>query len=272
MEEEIDLAEYFAVLIKRKKLIVWITLLTMLFAGIMNYFVIKPVYKGEATLLLPKVGNSPILSAKEVESLMESEDFENAIAKKIDLPFESLSQGFSFSKSNSPNFVKLTFQNHSKEKIMEFFNALLNLSNERTKEFYDTRVNALKTKLALLKNQLSDTEAQFSLLEKTLNETPKNSSSKAESMLEYSFLLNTYNSVLHTKMSLESQISSINIQLAESNGFKCIGEPFVENRPVKPKKLFNIAVSGVVAFFFAILLAFLLEYQEGMHKNSKEAV
>ena len=40
-------------------------------------------------------------------------------------------------------------------------------------------------------------------------------------------------------------------------------EPIVPTRAVKPKKLLNILVSGVAAFFFSILLAFFLEYLYG---------
>ena len=40
-------------------------------------------------------------------------------------------------------------------------------------------------------------------------------------------------------------------------------EPIVPTRTVKPKKLLNILVSGVAAFFFSILLAFFLEYWYG---------
>ncbi len=47
-------------------------------------------------------------------------------------------------------------------------------------------------------------------------------------------------------------------------------EPVVPTHPVKPKKLFNIAVAGTAGFFFAILLAFFLEYMQGSGDNKEK--
>ncbi len=47
-------------------------------------------------------------------------------------------------------------------------------------------------------------------------------------------------------------------------------EPVVPTHPIKPKKLFNIAVAGTAGFFFAILLAFFLEYMQGSGDNKEK--
>ena len=48
-------------------------------------------------------------------------------------------------------------------------------------------------------------------------------------------------------------------------------EPIMPGKPIKPNKKLNIAIAGVAALFFSILLAFFLEYMEGTHVNKKEA-
>ena len=40
-------------------------------------------------------------------------------------------------------------------------------------------------------------------------------------------------------------------------------EPLLPEKPIRPRKLFNIAIAGVAALFFSILLAFFLEYLYG---------
>ncbi len=263
MDEEIDLSEYIEILIKRKALIIWITIIAILLAGIANYFIIKPVYEGKANLLLPKVGTGLVLSAKETQALIQSDDFKNSIGEKINLPFESVSGGLSVSSKDSPNFIKVNFENQSKNKIKEFFEELPQTLNEETEDLYNKKIYALKSKLSLLEKQAGDTKKQELSIEESLKQIDKGSGGKSEHFLEYSFMLNTYNSIMRTKMSLENQITNINTQISESHQFKYIGSPFTPDNPVKPKKLFNIAISGVAAFFFAILLAFFLEYIEG---------
>jgi len=48
-------------------------------------------------------------------------------------------------------------------------------------------------------------------------------------------------------------------------------EPVMPEKPVKPNKKLNIAIAGVAALFFSILLAFFLEYMENTQNNKKEA-
>ncbi len=270
MDEEVDLRDYINVLIKWKWLIIWITILSMFISGIASYFIIKPTYRGEANLLLPKVGDSLVLSAKETEALIQSNDFKNFIGQKINLPFESVSSGLTVSSKDSPNFVKINFENNSKDKIEDFFKELPQTLNEDTEDLYNKKIYVLKSKLSLLEKQAEEAKKQELSIEETLKQIGKSSGNKSEHFLEYSFMLNTYNSIVRTKMSLENEITSINTQISGSHKFKYIGSPFILNNPVKPKKLFNIAVSGVAAFFFAVLLAFFLEYWRGKGDDKKK--
>ena len=71
-------------------------------------------------------------------------------------------------------------------------------------------------------------------------------------------------------MSTERQISNLKSQLKMSHNFIYLNSPVIPDTPIKPKKLFNIVVSGVAAFFFAILLAFFLEYWYGTKKEKEK--
>uniref|UniRef100_A0A7C4U3E7 Polysaccharide chain length determinant N-terminal domain-containing protein n=1 Tax=Caldisericum exile TaxID=693075 RepID=A0A7C4U3E7_9BACT len=48
-------------------------------------------------------------------------------------------------------------------------------------------------------------------------------------------------------------------------------DPVMPEKPVKPNKKLNIAIAGVAALFFSILLAFFLEYMQGTQDSKKEA-
>ncbi len=259
MDEEIDLRDYINVLIKWKWLIIWITILSMLISGIASYFIIKPTYRGEANLLLPKVGDKLFFSPKEADILLTGGNVKNAIANKINIPYNAIAEGLTITTDESSGLVSITFENSDKEKIEEFFDAFVPVLNEKIASSYNEKLKLLKSKLLSLKEQLKRIENLEESLKKMLVNVEEEGKSNVN-LLEYSLNLNTYNSLLKERNAIENEISDLELQINESHNFLYLGEPFVSNTPVKPKKLFNIAVSGVAAFFFAVLLAFFLEY------------
>ncbi len=269
MDEEIDLRDYINVLIKWKWLIIWITILSMLISGIASYFIIKPTYRGEANLLLPKVGDKLFLSPKEANILLTVGNVKNAIANKINIPYNAIAEGLTITTDESSGLVSITFENSDKEKIEEFFDAFVPMLNEKISSSYNEKLELLKSKLLSLKEQLKRIENLEEPLKKMLANVEEGSKSNVN-ILEYSLSLNTYNSLLEEKDTIENEISDLELQINESHNFLYLGEPFVSNTPVKPKKLFNIAVSGVAAFFFAVLLAFFLEYWRGNGDDKKK--
>ena len=66
-EQEVDLRDYINVLLKRKKLIIGITLAAIIIAGILSYFVLPKVYEATATFLVanPNIGTSTPASSFE---------------------------------------------------------------------------------------------------------------------------------------------------------------------------------------------------------------
>jgi len=59
--EEIDLREYIKVLLKRKWIVISVTLASVVGAGVVSFFILKPVYQAKAVLLVPKF-TTPVVS------------------------------------------------------------------------------------------------------------------------------------------------------------------------------------------------------------------
>jgi len=66
-EQEIELRDYINVLVRRKKLIIGITLVAVLVSGILSYFVLPKVYEATTTFLVanPNIGTSAPASSFE---------------------------------------------------------------------------------------------------------------------------------------------------------------------------------------------------------------
>jgi len=60
MEEELDLKELFYIIRKRRKIIVMITIVSILLSGIYSYFIAKPVYKTSTSLIVNKMQNTSL--------------------------------------------------------------------------------------------------------------------------------------------------------------------------------------------------------------------
>ena len=272
MEEEVELRDYINVLLKWKKLIIGITIFAMLVAGVMSYFVIKPVYQGSTNVVLPAVGGEQILSAEAAKTLIESDSFLKTLSEKMSISYDEVSGGITVSIIQTTDLLEITFENTDREKMVKFFDAFIPLLNEQNKELYDNKIDAIQSELLILEGQLDLLREQEEVIFNRIEQIKKDSRVQAEYALEYSMLLGTYNSIAGRKMSTEQQITNLKSQLKMSHNFIYLNSPIVPDTPIKPKKLFNIAVSGVAAFFFAILLAFFLEYWYGEKRKKEEVV
>jgi capsular polysaccharide biosynthesis protein len=259
-EQEVDLRDYINVLVRRKKLIIGITLVAILISGILSYFVLPPIYKGSAIILPPQIGGNFLtgFTPSEIQSIIKDSSFLAKMQNKIGISYSDLVKDISVSVPQGTNFVKVEFESTNKGNIQVFFNTLIDLLNETSSSSYEKNFSFLKIKVTDYENQV-----------KILNEEEKRISNEIESLnksgdknYEIGLLVleNIYNSIVNNKVSAESELNNLKYQINNSHPFVYLSSPSVPDVPVKPNKALNLAVSGVAALFFSILLAFFLEY------------
>ncbi len=257
MEEEIDLREYINVMLKWKWLIIWITILAMVFAGILSCFVIRPVYSSSAILVPAVVNGQLIVKPQELNTYIT-----NKVLSK-DLGNSSL-VSISADIIGSTNYVKITISSFDKNEIPMYFDTLLSLVDKQYENTYDINLNVLKSKLSAIKDDMVLLNGQEKEISKKISKGDLDDSA-------YVIALNTMYSILSKKEELNQNLLDLNKSISLSHSFYYLDKPVVPTRPIKPKKMFNIAVAGVAAFFFAVLLAFFLEYWQSGDDKSKLA-
>jgi capsular polysaccharide biosynthesis protein len=277
-EQEVDLRDYINVLVRRKKLIIGITLVAVLVSGILSYFVLPSVYKGSAIILPPQIGGNfltgftpseiQLIKPVEVQSIIKDSSFLAKMQNKTGISYSDLAKDVSVSVPQGTNFVKAEFESTNKGNIQAFFNTLIDLLNETSSSSYEKNFSFLKTKVTDYENQVKILDEEE---KRILNEIESpNKSGDKNYEIGLLVLENIYNSIVNNKVSAESELKNLKYQIDNSHPFVYLSSPSIPDVPVKPNKALNLAVSGVAALFFSILLAFFMEYWYG-GKEKKEA-
>jgi len=269
-DEEVELKDYINVLVKRKRLIIVITLIAVLISGLLSYFVLPKVYEGSAIIQPAQVGSNLPLSPSEIQTQIKSAPFIQKLSDDLNVPFNEINNNINVSIPQNSNFVVVSFEYKDKELIRKFFDKLLYELNSINADKYNKQINLLKSKILTFSSQIEILNSEMTQISKQILQMQK-SSSKAEYFLESSLLTNLYEPMLSKKMDLENTVTDLSSQLSISHEFEYLQQPYVSNTPIKPKKLLNVAIAGVAGLFFSILLAFFLEYMEGTQGNKEVA-
>ena len=128
MEETIDLREYFFILKKKIWLIIASALICGLISGLISYFVLKPVYQANTSLIVNKEVENQVtqmtttddlnyvqkLAVTYGEIIKSRTVITSTIEKlKLDMTYEELSEAISVTNVDSTQIIKISVQHNS---------------------------------------------------------------------------------------------------------------------------------------------------------------
>jgi capsular polysaccharide biosynthesis protein len=271
-EDEVELRDYINVLLKRKKLIIGVTLVAILVSGILSYFVLPPIYRGSAVISPAQIGTNPFLDLSEVQEEIKSSPFIQKLSNDLNVPFDKINTGINASISQNSNLLVVDFESKDKNLIKSFFNKLLLELNNLNKDAYEKQIEGIESKISTLSSQSVLISTEESQINEKIQQLEQNGTVKSEYFLEDSLLSGVQNSLISQIIGLEGTINDLNTQLKESREFLYFYQPVVLDIPVKPNKKFNVAIATVAALFFSILIAFFLEYWNGTQDSKNKEV
>ena len=269
MEEEVDLRDYINVMLKWKWLIIWVTVISMFVAGVYSYFITPDIYKGSSILELPYISSTSVSSgfssnSNEIANFIKSEAFLEAISKDCKIPVSQVQSSLSVSSIRNTQTLSITFENPSKDNIRKVFTDLMiKLQSSQFGILYNKEKEFLTNYKNSLQSQIQENEKILYSAKKVIELINQKMPNDVDSFLLYSKDLSEYSKLNDKQDVLTDKLIAIESVLNSAHGFNYISGVYIGNKPVKPKKLFNIAVAGTAGFFFAILLAFFLEYMQG---------
>lgn len=308
MEEEISLRELIEMLLKWKWMIIGITAAAVVVAAVVSFFVLPEVYTASATveikppvtIKVPAIGADDVLKNDNI-IIMDSAAYRDLTVTRAVTPEDIKLQ------VADPEFLELvskkTGHDLSAEDVSVENNQIAGGTDANAAaagtaaatKFLDIKVSADSPKAAAAGANTIAEELPKQLVKITNDEQEKENealtaqiASIEKQLKQAQAATNTQGSSIEAKKaeaklsSLEDIYTGLLIELEENEAIKSIetpGEnPFLISpavapaAPVKPRKMFNVAIAAVLGVMAGIFLAFFLEYWKNSAPEDKEQI
>ncbi len=273
--EEIDLREYVRVLRRWLWLIALCSIIAAVSAYIISARFIQPVYKAEAILMVEpsarvfgSIRYQDVLAGERIArtyaEILESRPLLEKTLVKLgylpDLPDDEVPFDVSVQAVRDTQLIKISVESEDPVLAAEAANALAQAFIEERAEDQTKRFGSLKSSI---EEQLSEIDEEISRLEEQKNSTQDQE--KARALEEQ--LVNLRD--MRTRL----LASLYEIQLAEAQNTELITQlekADVPDKPVRPKKLLNTFIAGILGGMLAVMGAFLAEYLDTSIKEPEQ--
>ena len=262
-EDEINLYDYWKVIVKRKSLIIGLFLVAVLASAIISFLTSK-IYRGEVILKLPaKELTSKELTSKELTSkeLTSKELF--SIIGKIDA--EKV-KNFLPKTHRLITSIKLDALKDSTDKLR----LVIEAKNTDDISSAMTEFVGYLNNFPLINRSVEEERQRLLIQSEELSKVIKDSEEFAEIrkklLREGKLILLGFNPVEISKRMSDLKIEKLGVEqsLQRPKSVEIIEKPYILKNPVKPSIKKNIALAGTISLFIGIFLAFFMEYIEKM--------
>jgi uncharacterized protein involved in exopolysaccharide biosynthesis len=298
-EDEIDLSKYLQVIWKRRVVILFVTLFCAVFAGAISLILPKS-YQSELLIKIGSVGNigdvgsignvgnvgnvgnmSTTLIENEIMviELIKSKSFLTTVINKNPnrwgrlIDPKELNVKATVKKSTALEkhswMVNIQAEGRSPQQAVEIVNAIANEVILRHKEKFDSAVAILEKMEEDLNIQIGASEKQVEELKKIIMSVGGGPKMDVPAVILLRANLNDRENWLTF---LKQRIG--NLRLATSalytENTKVTDPPVIPEKPVKPRKAFNIAIGTVIGLIISIFWAFGVEFLDSWKSKQKK--
>lgn len=270
--DEIDLKELWKVVFKRKKTI-FLATVGILILGIIYAFVQKPIYEVKAIL---EIGSYSVNTNTNTNTNIFLESPQNLL-KRLDVIYienKNAKNGGSLKRvelaKGTQNLIEIVTIANSNEEATHKLQIIIDEISSKHNTILESYIALINTKIKNLEKEKEDIllekQTLSSFIERKMENIDKILKDNPAVAAVYTIDLNTKASQL---AGLKAKIYAINNQLNDlsmtlsSNNVKptaIIGEIVKNDYPIKPRKIFTIAIFFVSGLIFSILLVFVLEF------------
>ncbi|MDP3042697.1 MAG: Wzz/FepE/Etk N-terminal domain-containing protein [Candidatus Omnitrophota bacterium] len=266
-EDEIDIREYINVIIKRKKFILAIFIVSVVTAAIVSLRMPK-IYEITSTIQLGSVSEL-LIKNEDAKSIMLNQNSLSSIIDDLNLkiPLEGLQKGIKISDIGGTNLLKIKITYPGVDMALKINDAIVNPLVAQGQIVYKERVAIINERLKELYGAIKNAEEDITRTQNLIIGIPSSKeSSQAEVYLRTIILQNILPKYENNLTDLRNQRNDLQILLVNSKEFKIFDAPIKPKNPVGPKKQQNVLIAGMLSLMFGVFLAFVLEFWQKSKK------
>jgi uncharacterized protein involved in exopolysaccharide biosynthesis len=263
MEDEIDLRGAFLILWRGRFLIVGITLVAIMAAGVISY-AMPPVYKASCIIALGNFGDAVYTSQDSAMAVMLSDEYLLDVIDELsfDVPPKKF---WEFKRSiyiepvkGSSNLIVISAKTNIRQEGVEIVKTIVWHFINISEESYDKHNRVLSGNLVSIRDRLESFEKDASQTrETTLSMTNVAVSSYAENETAMFRALDILNSVESRRSSLLDREMDLQNQLTLLSHLDVIQGAREPVSPMESERILILTIAGILGFFISVLAVFL---------------
>ncbi len=266
-EDEIDIREYINVIIKRKKLILAIFLVSVVTAAIVSLRMPK-VYEITSTVQLGSV-NELLIKNEEAKAIMLNQNLLLSVINDLNLKItaETLQKDIKITDINGTNLLKIKITYPGIDTALKINDAIVNPLIAQGQNMYQERLVIVNERLKELDAEIKNAEGDINRTQTLIFGLPNaNNISQSDVSLRVILLQNTLPNYESNLTALRNQVNGLKIILSNAKDFKIFDAPIKPKNPVGPKKKQNVIIAGMFSLILGVFLAFILEFWQKSKK------
>jgi capsular polysaccharide biosynthesis protein len=258
-EDEIDLRELINVVIKRKKLILGIFLVSVIITAVIS-FLIPRTYLSTA-IIQTGIADTPLIGIAEAGQMIKTHDFLNPIAKELELEVtpESLKSAITLKKIEDTSLIQLEVKYQGMGTSYKLLRAIVDSFLAKNNELYQQRTDFINQQIKEFDTQINSVQSDISRTQELIqNLSLSEKISEIDAGVKIILLQNTLPSYYDNLTNLFAQNNNLRLILVKAKEFKLVD--LTKPKPIKPNRKLNVALAGVLSLMFAVFLAFFMEF------------
>ena len=279
-EDEMDLRDYINVIIKRRKLILAIFLVSIVAAIVANLLMPK-VYEISSTIQLGSVGDEFLIKKAKAKEIILNQNSLLSIIKELNLKIdlEDLQNDIKVDSIEDTNLLTIRIVYPSLDMVFKIHDAIVNPLIAQGQSLYQGRLALTSKWIEELEQDIKDLEQHIKNIEAEINKVQtwisertnsRNLSQVADSGRLSQAYVNLKGILLANKgtyennlIMLEQQLNNLRFTYIVTKDFMIFDAPIKPKNPIKLRKL-NVLIVGIISLLFGAFLAFFMEsWQKG---------
>lgn len=268
-EYEINIREYINVIIKRKKLILAIFLLSVVTAAIVSLRMPK-VYEITSIVQLGSI-NELLIRNEDAKAIMLNQNSLLSLIKKLGLKtgVDSLEKSIKIDGIKDTNLLKIKIMYSDIDIAIRINEAIVNPFITQGQSIYQERIALINERLNEIDKEIKNAEGDMGRIQAFISSLPNaNNISQLDASLRIILLQNILPNYESNLSALRNQRNGLKLLLANAKDFKVFDAPIKPKSPIGPNKKQNVLIAGMFSLMLGIFLAFILEFWQKSKKSS----